>query len=744
MLTKIQKAILGIFILIFTGTGFSGELSSATRRIIRKYSSRIQNTEMQKSQSVNPFNMGVPIHDVAGQPAVRSLLKVSTKSVESQLIDLGVRIDRKVEDIWSVTVPLAVLSELERLEKVVWVEVDTPVKKRLDAAGKDVLLNRVHLGEGLPRAYMGDGVLIGIVDGGFDYTHPVFKSQGGSLRIHSIWDQSDFSGSPPDGFAYGSLLTTEADILNKEHDMPEGLEYATHGTHVAGIAAGRAADAETRFGGMAPGAELIFVTLSGGPTDIMDAVDYIFETAEAAGKPAVINMSLGSHLGPHDGSSLLDQYFDKKAGAGKIMVGSAGNEGDSDLHLTHLFSGDTIATAPELLFDEYSDTDQGVVELWGSVDGSFEISVGLFDDIEGVLVYESDYFSSDLNDYFEDEGVSDEGGSIAVSGGAVRRNPNNGKPNIQVEISNGTDYDAVLIVTAASGSVHLWNATETPFTDLGYSGPLLAGDNDYSVGEIGGTSKSLITVGAYTTKTQFDAVDGKTYIPDQTAGLGELAPFSSRGPSVDGRIKPDITAPGNIVTSAISSKAFTDEAEMEAFIDLKWPMVPWPGTSMASPMVAGIIALMLEANPALTRDQIMDIFSLAARSDAHTGAIPAGGSNQWGLGKIDALAAVQEVLGISDVKNEGTLEVTDYTLAQNYPNPFNPLTEIRFALPVAGHVKLSLYDLKGRQVLSLFDGSKSAGHHVVTVDAHDLASGLYVYRIETERFSKQRKMMLIK
>lgn len=738
---KDNKMLVALLIVLLSVSAIAADMSSSGRRILNQYQ-----TGLAKRQNRLPFHPEYSATSIKkdlldGELEVRALIQVTSDAAETELTQLGVRVDRQFDSMWSVTIPLPALKKLESLQNVEWIEVDTPVKRRLDAAGADVGLPAVRSGADLPQVVSGKGVLIGIVDGGYDYTHPVFKDSEGKLRVHSIWDQTDFSGNPPDGYDYGTLLTTESDILDKAHDMPQGLDYDTHGTHVAGIAGGRAADGEGKFWGAAPDAEFIFVTLSGGATDIFDAVEYIVDAAEAAGKPAVINMSLGSHLGPHDGTSFLDQYFEKKAGPGLILVGSAGNEGDNALHVSHQFSGDTVATAPELYYDEETATEGGVVELWGPANGSFSIAVGLIDISDGSLVYESDYFSSGLNDYFDDAGEANDGTTININGGAVAKHPNNDRPNIQVQIEHNTDYYAIIIVTAASGMVHMWNGTEFPFTNLGYDDDLLDGDTEVTVGEIGGTSRGVITVGAYTTKTQFTSIDGNTYQSESSDNLGALASFSSRGPTMDGRIKPDITAPGNAVSSAVSSRYLANESEMEARIDDTWPFVPFPGTSMSSPMVAGIVALMLEADATLSHVDVLAILKRTARVDGYTGAIPAVGSNSWGAGKVDAHAAVKEALGVSSVKQESIFP-EQFALRQNVPNPFNPSTEIRFSIEKAGNVKLTVYDIQGRQVSQVVDAYRHAGEYAVHYDASGLASGIYVYRLESAGKLKHRKMVL--
>jgi len=85
-----------------------------------------------------------------------------------------------------------------------------------------------------------------------------------------------------------------------------------------------------------------------------------------------------------------------------------------------------------------------------------------------------------------------------------------------------------------------------------------------------------------------------------------------------------------------------------------------------------------------------------------------------------------------------------FTLEQNYPNPFNPATTIQYGLPEAGKVSLEVFDMTGRRVATLVDESKSAGWHNVTFDASNLASGMYIYRIQSGAFVNTRKLILVK
>ncbi|TRZ64446.1 T9SS C-terminal target domain-containing protein, partial [bacterium] len=85
-----------------------------------------------------------------------------------------------------------------------------------------------------------------------------------------------------------------------------------------------------------------------------------------------------------------------------------------------------------------------------------------------------------------------------------------------------------------------------------------------------------------------------------------------------------------------------------------------------------------------------------------------------------------------------------YSLAQNYPNPFNPVTKINYALPKQGFVTLKVFDILGREVKTLVNEMKSAGSYSVEFNGNELASGVYFYRLESNKFTDVKRMLLIK
>ena len=170
----------------------------------------------------------------------------------------------------------------------------------------------------------GKGVLIGFADSGLDLSHPEFLGEDGTSRVVAFWDMTA-EGTPPEGFLHGAAYTGE--------EIAAGLVSVSgetgHGTAVAAIAAGRS--------GAAPGASIAAVKLaSSRTTDIMRAVKFILDQAEARGMPCVINLSYGTNCGSHQGQTLFESYIDQSAQRGRsVVVCAAGNEG-SEIGRAHV------------------------------------------------------------------------------------------------------------------------------------------------------------------------------------------------------------------------------------------------------------------------------------------------------------------------------------------------------------------------------------------------------------------------
>ncbi len=673
-----------------------------------------------------------------------ALLQVNNEIDESALLSLGIKINSKIGNIWTAVIPVTALPQLRQVNGLLFVDIDKPVQKRLDAARIDTRTALVHGGTGLPKAYKGEGVILGIIDSGFDFTHPTFRSSADNLRIVRVWEQSADVGTPPAGFNYGTELTNQADILEAEGSSD--AEEDSHGTHVAGIAGGSGFLTNGVYTGIAPESELVFSTYLGANSTIADAANYIFSYAQSVSKPAVINMSLGQHIGPHDGTSLLDQAFDQLVGPGKILVGAAGNEGANKLHLLAELNNTTVLTHAEFQ-GENPLQGEGRVETWGDVGTEYQISVSFLNAGTGIN-WSSPFVSSNNSGVFEYHLIQNNDTLAGAEFSVVHNAAHNQKSNILISLRANVEAAAILTITG-NGSVHLWNdgtGMGANFTDLDGEEGFVAGDSLFTVGEIGGTSNSVITVGAHSSKITYTNANGNSVNIPWFTTMGNIAPFSSVGPTADMRVKPNITAPGNVVVSSVSRFDNTlDPEEKVSSITIgndEWWFSSQQGTSMASPVVAGAVALMLEVNPQLTYQDVLSIFKHVGRKDSFTGPISGEGSMTWGFGKIDIHQAVSAT--VSSVDKLDLTPSGGFVLQQNYPNPFNPVSKINYEIPSQAFVSLKVYDLLGREISELVNIEQEAGVYSVTFDASQLSSGIYFYTLQAGSFIETKKMTVLR
>jgi subtilisin family serine protease len=642
------------------------------------------------------LNNGIPtkvmmdrfaINYINSEYYVSFIAKTASNFDAYELQSLGIISGKPINSIVSLKIPVFSLGEINTLFGIEVLQLAGKIKPDLDRAVKDVRADSVHLGLNLPQSYTGKNVLIGITDWGFDYTSPMFyDTLLSQTRILAAWDQYR-TGLPPAGFDYGSEFSNPTDLYNIGSDTSNIYSYGTHGTHVAGIAGGSGAG--TNYRGLAFEANYLFATFLVDEASVLDAWEWMYQKSVTEGKRLVINMSWGLyHLGTLDGNSLLSQAIDAYADQGVVFSNSGGNNGNVNFHIKKQFSNDEIVSKIE--FYDYSANPNmwgQSIHMWGESGSPFEAAIKVVN--AGGSIIESPYFSTatttDYIDTFVVLGLDTVWYNLSVDAA----HPLNGRPQMRLRVKNtNTTLRVLLKSRAIAGKVHYWNVTELsnnvgnwgmPFSTNGAG--TIAGDNLYGISEPS-CSNSLISVAAYA--AQYST--GGTSM----AG-GNIASFSSYGPRYDEVLKPDIAAPGSSVASSISS--FTDAAYTSVgsvvFGSETYHFARFSGTSMSSPVVAGVCALILEANPYLSAQQVKDIIIETARTDNFTGVIPVNGSTRWGWGKLNAYDAVK--LALITVGTEVMENEIPWTL---YPNPVNE--SIHFTLVEELPKMVKLIDSAGK------------------------------------------------
>ena len=582
-------------------------------------------------------------------------------------------------------------------------------------------VDSVHAGLDLPQPFHGEGVLVGVLDWGFDYTHPMFYDTAMTAsRIRAVWDQYRQSGPAPSGYGYGTEADVPGDIAAMGSDTANVYSYSTHGTHVAGIAAGGGAG--VGLTGMAPASELLFATLMVDEAAALDAFEWMAGIAEADGKRLVINNSWGlPQWGTPDGTALSNQFIDDLSGDGVVFVSSNGNNGDSDFHIDHTFSGpgDTLRSRVQLYPLSANPNAWGQnLTLWGEPGEAFSAGFLLTQGISNVVGASPMYHTADGPLVLDTIQVTN-GDTIVYDVAMEAAHPNNGRPFLQIRVRKGTSNLAVVLqATADNGRVHAWNHTHLS-NDVGNWGQdfqaaqptWLAGDPYYGIQQPA-CGQTVIAVGAYSSE----------YLNSQGTEVGgSLAYFSTYGPTLDERFKPNVSAPGVNVESALSSfrdgsYSVTSTAELDG---TTYDFGKLSGTSMSSPATAGVVALMLEANPNLTPGDVRTILEWTAREDNDTGSLPVEGDLVWGHGKVTASQAVMTSLGwVSNVGLPYVPAPEDGQELLVYPNP---VTDVMW---IAGMTTLqgtwTLLDTQGQMVRS------GAATPWFKVSVEGLPEGLYV------------------
>lgn len=649
---------------------------------------------------------------------------------------LGLRPITCMDSTATVRLTAGELKALATQTGVRYIQLTSGARQMLDVARQEAGTDDVHNGVSLPRPYNGDGVVVGVVDAGFDYLHSAFRNpDDGSLRIKRVWEQTTASlegAKAPEKYGYGIELDSEELIMASKGDT----ESNSHGTHVACIAAGSDDYKDGAFVGNAPGADIVLVALDlykSTSADICNAVQYVFDYADSVGKPCVVNLSLGNHEGPHDGTSTFDTMTDKMQRAGHLIVGAAGNHRTDKFHIDHTFSSaDDAQLRTFVNFKSALSTTNkgGSIEIWGEPGADFTVDVSAYS-----LFNKKDVVSHTVYPAEGVEEVSLDRYATGVLKVASEVSQLNGKPHVVLSselTSVRNNYAIALTITPKNGCrVNVWaDNSYLGLTSNNVEGFAEPDASSSTLAEIGGTGKRILTVGAYTTRNSYTTNTSSGTLNET---VGDISSFSSYGPTADGRIKPDITAPGCFIISALSSNdsssglMYADWYDRYDHTNIYGYM---QGTSMSSPFVAGIVATWLQAYPDLTPEQLHAIADETARKDAFAANTP---DCNWGYGKINAMDGLKKCIemktaGCESIDSEagGCVTVAD--------------GKAYIAFNGDSHASVCIASAMGDTILSKDLGITHAGE-TACVSLPNLNKGVYVITVRTAQKTFSHKFV---
>lgn len=660
--------------------------------------------------------------DKSEASSIGCLIKVNDTFDLCLLEEAGISIGSRIGNIITVYGKSDNIESLNKIQGVRSMQIAKKLNPQMNRAIPDMRVDSVYQGYKLRSGYTGKDVLIGITDWGFDYGHPNFYDTSlQHSRIAAAWDQFKTSGPNPVSFDYGTEYNTEVDILKAQSDTAGLYDYAYHGSHVAGIAGGSGAG--TNYRGVAYEANFLMVSLRLDEAGALDAFAWMKEKADELQKRLVVNMSWGLyHIGSMDGTGLLSEAIDMYSDQGVIFVTSAGNNGGETFHIEKEFNNDTMHTGIGFYTGSNPFLWGQSISMWGEPGEIFNVQVIMLDGNNDVMGVSSIYKSTEEFTYnMSYMRIGND--TILYNLSATDSFEFNNRPTMRLRVRRSSNkYKVALRIFASSGTVHFWNVVELT-NDAGNWGGTFEdwlpgwekGNDEYSLGDPAST-ESVIAVAAHTSEIR---------LQNGNVVGGRQANFTSKGPTLDGRRKPEISAPGVSVASSVSSFTTQNYTLLESvnFNGKEYPFTRISGTSMASPGVAGVVALMLQANPGLSYIDVKKILRRSARLDNNTGVIGDTSDLSWGWGKVNASGAVK-------IAESWVPIVIDPVVESKVIYP-NPATNQIFM----GSDKLQaceVYTVDGRMVA---DGKISFTN---SLDVSHLVAGTYVVHFVDSMLESQK------
>jgi subtilisin family serine protease len=642
--------------------------------------------------ATQPFGGRVALSRAAAAAPAQVSVFVQVRDARGldELRALGATIGSVRNNIVTAELPLSALPQLDNQTAIRVVEAAQTVTINHDSALASIRAHEVRRQTGgVWTGVSGAGAIVGVYDTGIDFRHDDFLDANGRTRLLGLWDQTR-PGTPPPGFALGHYCSRDA--IQRVIDNPadpspcEQRDTNGHGSHTAGSAAGDGSAAAPggsstyQYAGVAPMADLLIVKGGNGTfseANIVDGLRWLEAQGRTLNRPLVVNLSLGGHTGAHDGSRLYEQEIDNLSRPGFMVVISAGNEGSNGnlrnrdgtpfVFTPSYIHGTGLATTGATR--EYTIELPSTASVPGTCNELFQLSFWYKAQDRLRITMQRPDGTSHSNDPGVGNTQDNPSGSIQISNAPNGPHPLNGDHEAFIVVGDCGSSQAraqpgtwrLRVTTLGTGSgqaFHFWMNVNT----LGARGGI-GFDNRYIVGSPG-NARSAVTVGAYATRMCWPSGTVQ-FCFTQNEELGDLARFSSGGPTRDGRLKPEIVAPGIAVISALSRHALVASSRVAP------DSVHWAnqGTSMATPLVTGTIALMLQMRPTLTPAEVKQIFARSAVRDGFTsrvygndvGAQP---SDWWGYGKLQVPRALCELGAASSLTLVSITPETD-TLPRN-------------------------------------------------------------------------------
>ncbi len=724
------------------------------------------------------------------QQNVMAMIEFNGQNALAELEKQGVKVLRVRGNIAIVTLPTADVERISDLKCVRRMELSRPVYQKMDIVRSVTGIDKIHQGINLPQAYTGKGVVTGIVDGGIDPNHINFLKPDGTTRFGYL-SKITATTTTKQGYLYQNYYPRAVlDTMQQRDDTYPIEEFTTdsytnfHGTHTLGIMAGgykgnivaaKSDDQDVSYNVTVPnlyygGATESEIVASCG--DLRDqfiafGVDDIINYSKLSGpkrKPCVINLSLGSNVGAHDSTSIMNRFL-ALCGKEAIICVAAGNEADQPIALTAKFdkADSTVQTFIRPMMEgeyktpskTYYNLRNGQICAYSNNADEFELQIVVTNAARDNKVAVRIPVATNTNGQ---PVTYSSGGEYAITGAVVNstfakafngyisaasiKDQETGRYYVLAQFltsDNQTtnkdgNYKLGLIIKSkkAGQRVDVYGDAQFVYFDDYDQKDWVKGSRNGSISDMA-CAANVISVGSYNVRNHWPSLDGYVYGYNKKGQnddfpAGEISRFSSYGTLADGRNLPDICAPGASVVSSVNTYCVTNpsmgytNAALQAKFEQGGKTYFWHqslGTSMATPVVAGAIALWLEANPNLTYKDVVRIIKETAVKDNYV--TSTGDPVQWGAGKFDAYAGLKQVLlekntsGIQGVKTEQKeLPILNMTGSRSFT----------VFLANAKQLNVRAYNLSGQLVQS-----HVAKGNETNIDASSWEKGVYLIQV---------------
>lgn len=658
---------------------------------------------------------------------IMAFVRIEEQQADDLLRKYGCRKYAQWGDVVIASIPLGNVEALASERAVSRIEASRRTTTTMDTT--TAIVNALSVYESSPAhsAYTGAGVVVGVVDVGFDLTHPnYYDASASQYRVGAFWDQlsKDTVGSP---LPVGRDFVGQSEVLAcaQSTDAPT----QTHGTHTSGIAVGGGYD--TDFRGVAFESDICLVgNLVSDNMEYVDSADlynfstatdalgmkYCFDYAQKQGKPCVVSFSEGYNPYLDEEDSLFAAALQHLTGPGRIIVASAGNE---NIELTYFEKPVNQKEAGAFIRCFKEDASYRFIS-----DDPLRLSLYYYNGEKGIPTDTLSYTTEEVPyDTIMSKRMICEEDTLTLY---IYRGQSGFVEDDVYEIlvsANRTldTFPPLALVVEGDGFIQFFGGSKMAFTSRETDQRWTAARKGYNI-IAPGCFSSVICVGSTSHRLRLKNEQGNTLGVHAGTTVGLISPFSSTGPSMNRLMKPDVVAPGVNVISSFSHVYHPEECiiSWSDFQGERYPWAAYTGTSMSTPVVAGTIALWLQAKPDLTPEEVYQVLQASCRQPDTSLTYP---NHFYGYGEIDAYQGLMEILGMTKVEG-----ITMHQPQSVQVRPVEGGLRLLFDEVPEEPLTVKVYTLSG---LCVYRERLKAGATEVGIDLPSADKGVYVVQIDS-------------